>query len=248
MRVLYKYVTPERVDVLRDRRIRFAHPASFNDPFEAKPFFRSLLEREIVQEVLQLEETETILNFGNQITTLLESAELRNWAWQAKTRGVVLLSLSEQRDNLLMWAHYANDHQGFVLGLDIEHPSFATRKDGIARHAAKVEYARTRPARPSLAELSVGQFFATKSDDWSYEKEWRLFDGAVHADHVLADENILLFDFSPEAIREVIVGCRATDDFKKTIREYLEHPAYRHVQMKAAVLDEHEYRLNTVDV
>ena len=39
--VLYKYLTPARLDVLEDRRIRFTQPAAFNDPFEFKPCIES---------------------------------------------------------------------------------------------------------------------------------------------------------------------------------------------------------------
>jgi hypothetical protein len=37
---------------------------------------------------------------------------------------VGILSLTEKRDNLLMWAHYANDHQGFVIEFDDTHEYF----------------------------------------------------------------------------------------------------------------------------
>ena len=35
-----------------------------------------------------------------------------------------VLSLSRTNDSLLMWAHYADSHRGFVLGLDETHPFF----------------------------------------------------------------------------------------------------------------------------
>lgn len=38
---LYKYLSFERVDVLRDREIRFTQAAALNDPFELKPYFES---------------------------------------------------------------------------------------------------------------------------------------------------------------------------------------------------------------
>ncbi len=40
---LYKYVRPERVDVLRNGLIRLTQPTALNDPFELKPFFRELV-------------------------------------------------------------------------------------------------------------------------------------------------------------------------------------------------------------
>jgi hypothetical protein len=40
---LYKYVGPERVDVLTNGRLRFTQPVDLNDPFEFKPYLRSIL-------------------------------------------------------------------------------------------------------------------------------------------------------------------------------------------------------------
>ena len=41
--VLYKYLTPARLDVLEGRRIRFTQPAAFNDPFEFRPCIESAM-------------------------------------------------------------------------------------------------------------------------------------------------------------------------------------------------------------
>jgi hypothetical protein len=35
--LVYKYVTADRIDVLKDARIRFTQPAALNDPFETCP-------------------------------------------------------------------------------------------------------------------------------------------------------------------------------------------------------------------
>jgi len=37
--ILYKYLSPDRINVLTRRRIRFTQPGEFNDPFEARPAF-----------------------------------------------------------------------------------------------------------------------------------------------------------------------------------------------------------------
>lgn len=41
------------------------------------------------------------------------------------------LSLSEKADDLLMWAHYAKHHEGFVIGFDGKHPMFKGTGEGI---------------------------------------------------------------------------------------------------------------------
>lgn len=50
---LYKYLPPERLDVLGSRLIRFSQPSALNDPFELKPVFENLLPEESIQEALE---------------------------------------------------------------------------------------------------------------------------------------------------------------------------------------------------
>ncbi|MFQ2730618.1 hypothetical protein ACK3YQ_08160 [Aeromonas caviae] len=48
--LLYKYLPPERIDVLKNRSIRFSQPIAFNDPFEFKPVIESTLSIDEVQD------------------------------------------------------------------------------------------------------------------------------------------------------------------------------------------------------
>jgi len=38
---LYKYLHPDRIDLLQNLLIRFTQPGAFNDPFEMQPYFDS---------------------------------------------------------------------------------------------------------------------------------------------------------------------------------------------------------------
>lgn len=40
---LFKYCPPERIDILKNLRVRFTQPSHLNDPFEGKPYFQSVL-------------------------------------------------------------------------------------------------------------------------------------------------------------------------------------------------------------
>ncbi|MGD0820852.1 MAG: DUF2971 domain-containing protein [Desulfomonilia bacterium] len=50
---LYKYVTPERTDILKNGLIRFTQPVAFNDPFETLPCFLGGLPDDIVKGLLE---------------------------------------------------------------------------------------------------------------------------------------------------------------------------------------------------
>lgn len=103
---------------------------------------------------------------------------------QKQLRVAKLLCLTEAPDNMLMWAHYAQQHGGAVL-------RFSSEGEGNAFGMARaVSYTSDMPRfadESTLAGLIVGrsvdskrlaalQCF-TKAADWSYEREWRILFG-----------------------------------------------------------------------
>lgn len=51
--ILFKYLGPDRVDVLEQGLIRFTQPKNFNDPFESLPFVDSLLRKKEIDKYLK---------------------------------------------------------------------------------------------------------------------------------------------------------------------------------------------------
>lgn len=227
---LYKYLHPDRVDVLEGGLLRFSQPSAFNDPFEVMPAvreaipadqaisifdehirsneddLRSRFQQELAnnQEIGQLlrllpAEYRETFTFEDAMATVsgelpeFLSAFLPRLTAQLRTtfpaqtqerlnRQFGILCLTEAPDNLLMWAHYADCHRGFVLEFDSTHAFFnqRTSTSDYLRHLAKVSYTRVRPQltlfdstidpEVFVANL-VASYFLTKSADWSYEKE-----------------------------------------------------------------------------
>lgn len=62
-----------------------SQPTCFNDPFEARPYFNTLLDREIVAEVCDLDDAAATRDFRNKINAILESPESRHWAQEKKS-------------------------------------------------------------------------------------------------------------------------------------------------------------------
>lgn len=52
-----------------------------------------------------------------------------------------ILCLAEAPDNLLMWAHYADCHRGFVVQFDDTHPFFQSNPDVPFSALARIEAA-----------------------------------------------------------------------------------------------------------
>jgi hypothetical protein len=96
--------------------------------------------------------------------------------------------------------------------------------------------------------LSRDETYFTKSLEWEYEKEWRLFRrlpaGKSPEEFVQGDDNwpIYLFDLPAEAIKEIILGCRM--DFEQCdIIRALSKNKFRHADIKTARLSNQKYEL-----
>jgi hypothetical protein len=164
----------------------------------------------------------------------------------AMLQGMVgVLSLTERPDNLVMWAHYADQHRGFVLGFDSTHPWFEGSDQFRENVLAKVRYADDRPSK-GLKTLMLEDTYLTKSPDWSYEEEWRKFRSLGLADQCIntGNEPVYLFGFPPELITRVIVGCRATSETRQRLVEVLGQEEYHHVGMQIAALYKYHYKLS----
>jgi len=170
-----------------------------------------------------------------------------------------ILSLSENATSLLMWAHYASSHEGFLLQFDASNGFFNQRRKDpgeIFGRLLPVTYATDRPTitvyDPSAdseawARKLVGDVFLTKSTDWSYEKEWRMFlplDDPEFRPHRVIDGRLHLFDFPPDALTAVVVGARATQSTRAQIEERIrESSSLRHVHLLQAKISVHRFEV-----
>lgn len=87
------------------------------------------------------------------------------------------ISLSETPDNLLMWAHYTAEHSGFVIGFDVDHPSWKALEETRGERATspvRIIYSAERPKRATLKDVQPTDIWSIKSGEWKYEREWRL--------------------------------------------------------------------------
>ncbi|HEX7516475.1 MAG TPA: DUF2971 domain-containing protein [Chthoniobacterales bacterium] len=159
------------------------------------------------------------------------------------------LCLTEEPVNLLMWAHYADQHKGAVIEFDAQHGFFNKRvgpKDDF-RHFRPVTYAQQRPA-VFLSDSDAIDFFYFKSTEWGYEHEWRLIvplvDCNERKERTPPDLPICLFHVPPECVLSVILGCRTPEREKlKLVKAVRSNPAFRHVAFEQAEPDKQVFEL-----
>jgi hypothetical protein len=258
---LYKYVTPDRLDVLRSLRIRFTQPTAQNDPFEFSPVVRGFIDPARTAAVLSEEYDRqfpealgkyaaplglSVPQFMSRLkpTLVAMSAKLADQASPflfeklfdtlGKTLGI--LSLSETPSSLPMWAHYAANHTGFVLEFDEGHSWFWMKRSDTDefRHLRKVTYADMSPPR-YLGDLEGQEVFYSKLKEWEYEKEWRIIRPLEESSAHFGE--IYLFDVPPACIKGVVMGSRRSDSSAADLRAVLTaNPALRHVHVSQAVL------------
>ncbi|MEI2830053.1 DUF2971 domain-containing protein [Pseudomonas mosselii] len=91
-----------------------------------------------------------------------------------------ICSLTERLDSLPLWAHYADNHQGFAMEYDFKSLPF---EDMMSLMLWPVRYAGVFNAVDMLRGVRPGMDFNNlfalvaalhKSPDWAYEQEWRL--------------------------------------------------------------------------
>ena len=270
---LYKYLHSDRIDVLRDGMIRFSSPKVLNDPFEFKPHVSAIATKQFLDAELDsslpkafAEEYSALpLQFRNQVSleqflTLLPtaksrieefaktaSAEVQRIMAQTFDKMIGTLCLTEFPANLLMWAHYADSHQGFVVEFDTDSLFFDQRKgpDDEFRHLRKVIYSECRPSLV-LSETDNFSPFLTKGLDWSHEAEWRMMLPLFEANRVIGEgeTGVHLFEYPRTAIRSVIFGCRTTEATKQDLTHVLKTVSeLKNVQRYQATIDEEHYRL-----
>jgi hypothetical protein len=116
----------------------------------------------------------------------LQLLKTMNTWWSQVGKASRIFCVVEEPDNLLMWAHYAQSHEGAVIQFEclpeldnllcaamkvnyVTDPPVITRKlDDYIRHLTG------QPNKIDYKSLYY-DFHLSKSDHWKYEKEWRVF-------------------------------------------------------------------------
>ncbi|MGY5796162.1 DUF2971 domain-containing protein [Rheinheimera faecalis] len=125
-----------------------------------------------------------------------------------------VISLSETNNNLLMWSHYAEQHQGIVIEFDTTKPLFNSYRSYVKTmydpeiddevidaeeterrliiNAGAIQRVRYNTKRPDAGGFdNLLEHFLVKSDEWIYEKEHRVIVPLAAADKVIINKKYL---------------------------------------------------------
>jgi hypothetical protein len=252
---LFKYM-PYRPLFFTNLLLRFTPLSEFNDPFEGQVKTSSLIPH--------VGTRMKIFN-GNFWEPLPEgeAIKLLNTRKMIVEQELGVLSLSRSKHSLLMWAHYASNHEGIIVGFNSEHHFFnqdvPSKQDPPDRtlHLGKVfpvVYDRIRPDADFGDNYRNSLF--QKSDEWMYEKEYRMFMRREDCDEIPVDsagnkiKDINLFKVPETAITSILIGVRANKEAIKLdlIRALKINPNLSHIKIETAELHSDLYHIEHIPV
>jgi len=254
MASIYKY-TQYRPEFLENFYLKLSKFGEFNDPFE-------MVMGNYLSSITQ-EEHDEIMSLSN---TLSDGASYIDAAIDAECgvrASVGVLCFTSTKDNLLMWAHYADNHKGICIELDPNAEFFNGQyKDAPSRICKifnsleskdryqnigvlkPVNYSVERPKylEPQELEYNTESWFV-KSPEWSYENELRLLLPIDNAEKT-QNSDLYFYALNPNIIKSIIVGCQMPINKKLEIFEKCQHLG---IKVKEAFIHSHQFKLDIVD-
>ena len=171
--LVYKYIDfSGAVALLSDKCFKFSHSQDFNDPFD------------LYDELIDFKKFEP-LRFDNltreqkrniKKTPLKRLEEKLKIEWKKHRINFGISCFSKTYDNILMWSHYADKHQGVCIGLEVDANKLLD--DDFITFA--VEYEDTFVPVPYFDKDEkkradvIMRYLSTKASFWDYEQEIRI--------------------------------------------------------------------------
>jgi hypothetical protein len=194
-KIVYKYrdwTDNYHQDILRKNHLYLASPKDFNDPFDCRisPNYSLLSAEEgsdYVKE-LAIKGFELSEKMGLNFETIFRDLEKRysdtktfqkfadDLLFNQQDESYAIFACALRWNNILMWSHYANRHQGFCVGFWSE----KLLNSHLFGKLGEVVYANNYPdIKPRVAKMDDQMMYNsflethTKAKIWKYESEYR---------------------------------------------------------------------------
>lgn len=267
--IFYKYRTWSLLDadgkripnrqhqrILEKCEIYFAAALDLNDPSEGNnPLRYDLLSK---RERIEIAEMHIKQDFPR-----MRKHHVRNYArhiesqrrWDnrkniAKSQNAMLLEIGifsacEQKDEVILWTHYANSHKGFCVGYDAEYfdrycreiVNYLPADKTPLINAYPMNYAHEKPVLIPNRRGWKGKVIdslLTKAEGYRDEKEVRFFNlNGARCSMLLP----------PKAIKEVILGCKIAEQDESEITELI-RKKMPHVRIIKAQMKDNSFNLS----
>lgn len=212
--ILYKYF-PCNVNSFKSislRSIWCDNHRTMNDPFECLAIAKrnlSITELDNLRMLCLKSKNPQLLRIAKLENTLLEN--LFNEMREKSLAQYAFCSLSETFDDILMWSHYASSHRGFVFGFEFENLKDHTlQKVQYLTALGKMDFSSYLKVMEKDYHIdnmnAIFQDYSSKSVNWSYEKEWRIW-----------RREPSYYSFEPQELKEIYFGINCDIETKSII-------------------------------
>lgn len=161
---IYKYISfnsdvQKKIATLKRNAVYMSSPLEFNDPYDCVLSFK-------------LNEIEKMITDKKDRQKIKKERK----KWPKRLKFFLIACFTTKWNNFLMWAHYANGHNGICVEYDRnEVKEMADEED---MWFEKVDYIKsiTKFNDPDIGEETKKMAIFSKHEQWEYEKEWRIVD------------------------------------------------------------------------
>lgn len=249
----YKFLDCEGAKKTIENGLKFSLPNATNDPFEfrfgayseTEAWLRGELKEKLSQKasplIYQVDNIDSYVQSipYEQLLSWLELKENAKKLQDKISRYYGFCSFSTKKDNLLMWAHYAQNFSGVV---------FCFTKYAFQNlKPRKVKYSEKRVSFPYNLNIPEEQLrekclelLSTKSKDWEYEDEWRIVSELEKLNKL---NNIYMLPIEKRGLAEVIFGPAISDKNYFKIKTEVKK-RFPRTCFYRAVYDKIEYKLH----
>lgn len=243
---IYKYISIDDkiIDsIFQSNMIKYSEILKLNDPFDLQPFIlgayedkeedikwkNNWIEKFITNDISKNKEKELddFFQYYHDNSDKSVSLEIflkspmnyiiKDTYKKMNLSRLGLLSLSSKKNDLLMWSHYANSHQGIVIGFNKNHEYFKQNKS-IKDYEGLLRIVKYQYKKPKIYLMEDREFLFTKSNHWKYENEYRVI---KKLENLIKICDIYVDKFPKDLISSVTFGLKISEEHKLKILDIL---------------------------
>lgn len=235
-RVLWKYSGERGIGIISGLALKVTRPNEFNDPFEFSPGVGRGISIRHVRAIYR--DAKTVSRLGLPTFEELDGEddaakfkaladELNGLSRQllneeldriSERYGVICLSATPR--NIEMWSHYAENHRGFIIGLDHSRVAKMPLLPVVYSDRRVLFEGTTILNAGPRTNVRVWEVLLRKSLDWAHEREYRMiWDLSEILEREVNGQKWYMLPVLPEMISQVVVGVRASEAFVEELRK-----------------------------
>jgi hypothetical protein len=249
---LYKFLdTKGAIKSLERCNIRFSKPEKFNDPFDC---YEGLIGIEDSRKMKDKKALDYIISRGikpDRISEVIAAANKFDFGGNLKEilteykKQVGVFSLSEgytEEQSFLLWSYYAESHKGLCIEYNLPQ-KFYKKNNCYPLSVNYTEHFIPNSIDNNNNHESIFYWTLTKKKIWNHENEVRI----IKLSTEFNNDGYFEPKVPPTALKKVVFGTNAEDDFIKEVIEILyTYENFTQIKFEKMEIDQQKHTLKPV--